>query len=88
MQNFEIQRETITNGTVAFPLAEGNTVQMIDVTDIGAFAAAVLADPDRYIGEAVELAGDERTLEAGAEIFSAALANDVEAQHCRQQPRG
>lgn len=81
MQNFEMQRETIANGTVAFPLAEGSLVQMIDVTDIGAFAAATLADPDRYIGETVELAGDERTLEAAAEAFSAALANDVEAQH-------
>lgn len=81
MQNFEMQRETIANGTVAFPLTEGSLVQMIDVTDIGAFAAAALADPDRYIGETVELAGDERTLEAAAEAFSAALANDVEAQH-------
>lgn len=81
MQNFETQRETIASGTVAFPLAEGRSVQMIDVTDIGAFAAAALANPDRYIGEAVELAGDELTLEGAAETFSTAFATNVEAQH-------
>ncbi|MEU7742385.1 NmrA/HSCARG family protein [Nonomuraea sp. NPDC049158] len=35
------------------------TVQLIAVTDIGAFAALAFADPDRYLGLALELAGDE-----------------------------
>ncbi|NUW37804.1 NmrA/HSCARG family protein [Nonomuraea sp. SMC257] len=35
------------------------TVQLIAVTDIGAFAALAFADPDRYVGRALELAGDE-----------------------------
>ena len=81
MQNFEMQREMIADGTVAFPFAEGNSVQMVDVDDIGTFVATALANPDRYIDEAVELAGDERTLEAVTEVFSAALRTDVEAQH-------
>jgi uncharacterized protein YbjT (DUF2867 family) len=81
MQNFEMQRETIADGTIVFPFAEGNPVQMVDVDNIGAFVATALADPDRYIGEAVELAGDERTLEAVAEVFSAPLRTNVETQH-------
>ena len=81
MQNFEMQRETIADGTIMFPFAEGNPVQMVDVDNIGAFVATALADSDRYIGEAVELAGDERTLEAVAEVFSAPLRTDVETQH-------
>lgn len=80
MQNFETQREAIVNGTVDFPLGEGTSVQMVDVTDIGAFVATALANPDRYIGEAVELAGDEVTLERAAEILSTAIATDVEAE--------
>ncbi len=81
MQNFEMQRQMIHDGTVAFPLAEGNPVQMVDVNDIGAFAAITLANPDRYIGEAIELAGDERTLAAAAEAFSIALGHEVKARH-------
>lgn len=81
MQNFEMQREMIHNGTVAFPLAKGNSVQMVDVDDIGSFAATAFANPDQYIGEATELAGDERTLEAAAEVLSTALGIEVEAQH-------
>jgi uncharacterized protein YbjT (DUF2867 family) len=81
MQNFEMQREMIRNGTVAFPLAEGNPVQMVDVDDIGSFAANAFANPDQYIGEATELAGDERTLEAAVEAISTALGTEVEAQH-------
>jgi len=35
------------------------TVQLIAVEDIGAFAALAFADPDRHVGKAYELAGDE-----------------------------
>lgn len=54
MRNFEMQREMIHDGTVSFPLAEGSPVRMVDVDDIGAFAATALANPDRYLGEAIE----------------------------------
>ncbi|EMA51309.1 NmrA/HSCARG family protein [Halococcus salifodinae] len=48
MQNFEMQREMIHDGTVAFPLAEVTPVQMLDVDDIGAFAASALANPAQH----------------------------------------
>lgn len=35
------------------------TVQLIAVEDIGAFAALSFADPDRHVGKAYELAGDQ-----------------------------
>jgi uncharacterized protein YbjT (DUF2867 family) len=41
----------------------GARVQLIAVTDIGAFAALAFADPDRFVGHALELAGDELTRE-------------------------
>lgn len=37
------------------------TVQLIAVTDIGAFAGLAFADPGAYLGKAIELAGDELT---------------------------
>jgi uncharacterized protein YbjT (DUF2867 family) len=41
----------------------GATVQLIAVTDIGAFAGLAFADPGGYVGKALELAGDELTRE-------------------------
>lgn len=38
-----------------------STVQLIAVTDIGAFAGLAFADPGTYLGRAIELAGDELT---------------------------
>jgi uncharacterized protein YbjT (DUF2867 family) len=81
MQNFEGQREDITDGTLALPLAEDVSVQIINVDDIGGLAAEALADPERYKGQAIELAGDEGTLEEMAQVFTEVTGVDIEAQH-------
>lgn len=81
MQNFEGQREGITDGTLALPLVEDVSVQIVNVDDIGGLAAEALANPDEYEGRAIELAGDEGTLEEMAGIFTEVTGTDVEAQH-------
>jgi uncharacterized protein YbjT (DUF2867 family) len=81
MQNFEGQREDITDGTLALPLAEDVSVQIVNVDDIGGLAAEALADPERYKGQAIELAGDEGTLEEMAQVFTEVTGVDIEAQH-------
>ena len=81
MQNFEGQREDITDGTFALPLAEDVSVQIVNVDDIGGLAAEALADPERYKGQAIELAGDEGTLEEMAQVFTEVTGVDIEAQH-------
>lgn len=81
MQNYERQRELILNGTLASPLAEGVSMQMVDVADIGALAATALATPGEYVGETIEVAGDEHTLESAAEVFTTVTGIDVEPQH-------
>ncbi len=81
MQNFEATREEIEDGTLANGLAEGVSLQMVDADDLGEFVAEAFADPDRYLGEAYELAGDEHTLESAAEAFSSVLDREVEPVH-------
>jgi uncharacterized protein YbjT (DUF2867 family) len=51
------------------PLADGIPLQMVAVDDIGAVAAALLIDPSRVPGGAVEIAGDELTGSQIAEAF-------------------
>jgi uncharacterized protein YbjT (DUF2867 family) len=80
-QNLEPSAEDITGGTLAQPLAEGVPLQMIDVDDVGRVAAQVLADPDTYVGEARDLAGDELTLEEAAGVFSEVVGSPVEPYH-------
>lgn len=81
MQNYERQREMILNGTLASPLAEGVSRQLVDARDIGALTATALANPEEYVGEVIELAGDEHTVESAAEVFTNVTGTEVEPQH-------
>ncbi|WP_284948145.1 NmrA/HSCARG family protein [Acidisoma cladoniae] len=42
-------------------LRDSETMQLVAVSDIGWFVARAFAEPDRYIGQAIELAGDSAT---------------------------
>ncbi|HEY1506024.1 MAG TPA: NmrA/HSCARG family protein [Stellaceae bacterium] len=64
MQNWERQRASILQtGVLAQPLKPTTRHQQIAVQDIGAFAARVFAAPERWIGRAIDLAGDALTME-------------------------
>ncbi len=81
-QNFEAFAEDIVeDGQLALPLAEGVSLQMIDVDDVGHATAVSLANPDEYVGERIELAGDDRTLAETAEVLSEVTGRDVEPVH-------
>ena len=63
-------------------LKQGQTIQVISLDDLGAFAAFVFNDPKRFIGQEIEIAGDEASLEQisqsyrrvkGAELKSTCL---------------
>ncbi|MGX2995514.1 NmrA/HSCARG family protein [Streptomyces sp. JNUCC 64] len=58
------------DGVLRHLFAPGTPVQLIAVTDIGAFAARAFADPAGYLGQALELAGDELTSDATARLIT------------------
>lgn len=81
-QNLEAFAEDIVeDGQIALPLEEGVSLQMVDVDDLGHAAAVAFADPDAFVGERFELAGDEKTLEETAEVLSEVTGVDVEPVH-------
>jgi uncharacterized protein YbjT (DUF2867 family) len=80
-QNFEGFRESIEDGTLAMGLEPHVPLQVLDIEDLGAFVAEAFADPDRYAGEAFELASDELPLRAMAIRFADALETEVRARH-------
>ena len=81
-QNFEAFAEDIVeDGQIALPLEEGVSLQMIDVDDVGHAAAVALENPDEFVGEHVELAGDELTLAETADLLSEVTGQDVDPVH-------
>jgi len=81
-QNFEaFAEDVVDDGQIALPLEEGVSLQMIDVGDVGHAAAIALANPDEYVGERIELAGDDLTLAETAEVLSEVTGVDVEPVH-------
>ena len=78
MHNLEPAFEDILDGTLALPVEEDVTLQMIDVDDVGRATALVLADPNEFAGKGFDLAGDERTLSEMARILSEITGTDVQ----------
>ncbi|WP_251329409.1 NmrA/HSCARG family protein [Haloplanus pelagicus] len=78
MHNLEPAFEDILNGTLALPIKEGVTLQMIDVDDVGRATARVLTDPNEFADEGFDLAGDEHTLSEMARILSEVTGTDVQ----------
>lgn len=78
MQNWEMMRDQILDGTLAQPLDPGKPLQQLNVEDLGAFAAMAFEDPDEWIGREVDLAGDELTMPETAEAFGLVIGRKVE----------
>ncbi|QDG50102.1 NmrA/HSCARG family protein [Persicimonas caeni] len=80
-QNFEGMSDDITDGTLALGLKQGVKLQMIDVDDIGKAATVAFLNPDEFIGTRHNLAGDSKTVEQAAHVFSNVLDIEVEPVH-------
>jgi uncharacterized protein YbjT (DUF2867 family) len=77
MNNWLAYKDTILDGRLPQPLSPETPLQQIAVDDIGAFAAIAFSNPDEWIGQVIEIAGDELTMRETAETFSHALNRDV-----------
>lgn len=78
MENFQdTMHDQILGGTLPQPLDPGRSLQMIAVEDIGGFAALAFEHPGKWLGQEVELAGDEKTMPQVAQIFMRLLGRQV-----------
>lgn len=78
MDNHNWRRPYILSGTfTGMGLRPEKTSQSIAVEDIGVFAALAFADPKTYLGQTLELAGDELTEMQTAEIFTKVIGRPV-----------
>ncbi len=77
MQNWEMMRDQILDGTLAQPLDPEKPLQQVNVEDIGAFAAMAFENPDEWLGREVDLAGDELTMPEVAETMSQVTGREI-----------
>jgi uncharacterized protein YbjT (DUF2867 family) len=83
MENWLGMRSQIQEGFLSLPASPTTRLQMIAVDDIGAFVALAFSKPGHWDGRAVEVAGDELSMEELAASFGRMLGRDV---RYRQMP--
>jgi uncharacterized protein YbjT (DUF2867 family) len=79
MDNFLMPQfqDSILKGTLSMPMKPKKTLQMIAVDNIGGFVAKAFESPDEFIGQAIDVAGDELTIPQVAEKLSEVVGRDV-----------
>ncbi len=79
MENLYWKKSDIMNGKFKrIGLDENKTLQMIAANDIGGFSALAFDNPAEYLGQAIEIAGDELTENEIAEKIEQALNLPIE----------
>lgn len=79
MENFASPwlRPSILQGVLRMPLQPDRKLQMIALEDIGEFGAAAFLQPERFLRQAIELAGDELTMPEVAAHLSRTMGRPV-----------
>jgi uncharacterized protein YbjT (DUF2867 family) len=77
MENWLGMRDRIESGVFAQPLKPETRLQMVAVDDIGAFAALAFERSKHWDGRAVELAGDELSMNELAQAFTRMSGREV-----------
>jgi uncharacterized protein YbjT (DUF2867 family) len=78
MENFNWKRAQILDGTYeSIGLSPDKPLQRIAADDVGAFAALAFENPQEYIGQGLEVAGDELTETQVAAIMSQVVGREI-----------
>lgn len=80
MENFGTFSRPSPDGVLMLPLRPETKLQMIAVKDIGEFCAAAFLRPNEFIGQAIDLAGDELTMPEVTAHLSRTMGRQVRFQ--------
>jgi len=70
MEDFTSPARFFQNGSLNVPWHDDLVMQLIAIDDIGAFAALAFANPEGYLGKAMEITGDRLTAPQIADALS------------------
>jgi uncharacterized protein YbjT (DUF2867 family) len=68
----------IQKGKLALPMKPNRKLHMVSVKDIGEFVAAAFLNPQKFIGQTIELAGDELTMIEALSILSKTRGHKIQ----------
>lgn len=68
---------SIKKGTLALPMRPDRKLAMVAVDNIGELVAKAFLNPDRYIGQQIDLGGDEITLPEAMSMISIAAGKKI-----------
>jgi uncharacterized protein YbjT (DUF2867 family) len=77
MEDFTSPARFFQNGSLNVPWHDDLVMQLIAIDDIGAFAALAFANPDDYLGKAMEITGDRLTAPQIAAALSTAAGRPI-----------
>ena len=77
MENWRFNKESVVNGQLPLALSPDTKLQQIATEDIGKAAAQAFGNPEKWIGQSVELAGDEMTMEETARALGKQIGKEV-----------
>ena len=81
MENFgTFFREAIQQGTLVLPMKPETSLQMIAVQNIGEFGAAALLRSHEFMGQQIELAGDDLTMPQVAKLLTQSTKRTITFQ--------
>ncbi|MFF3335490.1 NmrA/HSCARG family protein [Streptomyces sp. NPDC002888] len=77
MEDFTSPARFFQNGSLNVPWHDDLVMQLIAIDDIGVFAALAFAEPDAYLGKAMEITGDRLTAPQIADALSTAANRPI-----------
>jgi uncharacterized protein YbjT (DUF2867 family) len=80
MENFTTYSKPSPEGVLTMPLRPDRKLAMVALRDIGQFGAAAFGRPKDFLGEAIDLAGDELTIPEVAALFTKFTGRSIRFQ--------
>jgi uncharacterized protein YbjT (DUF2867 family) len=80
MENFTTFAKPSAEGIITLPMRPARKLAMVALKDIGAFSAAAFMRPKDFIGQAIDLAGDELTIPEVAALLTKSMGRPISFQ--------
>ena len=85
MENFTTFAKPSADGVLMLPMKPSRKLAMVALKDIGAFGAAAFLRPKDFLGQAIDLAGDELTMPETAALLTTAMGRPIRFQEFQME---
>ena len=80
MENFTTLAKPSAEGVLILPMKPAKKLAMVALKDIGEFGAAAFLRPNDFLGQAIDLAGDELTMPETSVLLTKAMGRQIRFQ--------